>query len=326
MAGKHFAIVGDGLASVAAIYNIARDLPPSRETVLNVTVIGPNAGDEDWGLGPAYSTPGKLNVKTGAMGFTSFTEDVHPWLKPEGFLTWLNDPQGFVALQEKKKEQARKNGEETIEFEDITPKLDANGNIPEESKFSKDSYLPRRLYGLYIGSVRELVKEYAEDRGVQVKFEQAQAIDADMVGNDEAIKITLSNGETVTADALGLATGNGKILSRVNAPDEKARERIMQNPWGNIPHEVKQEAKNVVMLGTGATTVDKIMELDEAGFFKRGGKVTCLSNHAFLPLSHAENIKPVSDEFKKDLAALKKKARNYSVTICSICEETRHRT
>lgn len=175
MAGKHFAIVGDGLASVAAIYNIARDLAPSRETVLNVTVIGPNAGDEDWGLGPAYSTPGKLNVKTGAMGFTSFEKDVHEWLKPEGFLTWLKDEKGFGAL-----------GEEAAEFT----------NIPRP--FSKDSYLPRRLYGLYIGSVRELVKEYAEDRGVQVKFEQAQAIDADMVGNDEAIKITLSNRKTVT--------------------------------------------------------------------------------------------------------------------------------
>lgn len=292
-------IIGDGIASLAGIYNIARRLPVpesgNTEPTVNIDIIGPAAGSNDWGKGPAYTSPGVLNGKTETIGLTSLREadNVHKWMTHKGFLTWLEDDEGYPAmLRGEKGERLRQEAEK---YKDLSEKF-ALGR----------SYLPRRLNGLYIEAIREIVEQEAKNKGVTLHTHQTKALDIDIDTAQSQASVILENGEAVRADLVLDASGTGPLLV-ANVPGMETlgeNKAIVKNPWTDLPQSLKESNGTIVIFGTGLSFVDKAMELDEAGYFNRGGKVIAVSNHAFIPQPHATVKTKLPHTFLPDMERL----------------------
>jgi len=299
---KNVLIVGDGLASLAGVYNTVRQ----GKGQLEINVIGPKAGSAEWGKGPVYSSPGDLNVSTEKMGFTSLKEgEVHPWMTADGFLKWLNDDKnGYHSLL--RGEKGGRLQEKAREFAEYG------------GKFKKGTLLPRRLEGLYLEILQEIVKEEAAKKDVKLNFIQEKAVDGDLMkggGKAVGIEIILESGEKIQGDLLFDATGNilpkplSEIVPVYDSPGGlSAKDLIIENPWTVLPEDAKTAGGTIMLFGTGLTAVDKFKELVQAGHLHRGGKVVMVSNHSFIPLPHASADETLSEadlkKFDEDLKAL----------------------
>lgn len=140
-------------------------------------------------------------------------------------------------------------------------------NYPERAE--PDDFAPRRLYGLYVKD--RLAEVEAAHPGLIHRFTgRAIAIDGTTVA--------LSDGRTVAADAVVLATGNP-------APRTASGQgRVIGDPWGKGALEVIEPDDDIVIIGTGLTMVDMVLWLDGRGW---RGRATALSRRGLLPRSHA---------------------------------------
>lgn len=146
------------------------------------------------------------------------------------------------------------------------------------------AFVPRMLYGEYLESrLRQAAQGHGERLTIQVG--RVSSIDPHPAGG---FVLHLGDGSTLDADAVMLAMGH---LSP-NAPHrdlDALGDSYINDPWapGAIDSIDRDEA--VLILGSGLTMLDVVVDLDRRG---HRGKITSLSRRGLLPRSHRAQDTP----------------------------------
>jgi uncharacterized NAD(P)/FAD-binding protein YdhS len=151
---------------------------------------------------------------------------------------------------------------------------------PHISGTGEESYLPRRRYAEYLGSVLDDLLDGHTPAKVETVFDEAVAVDV----ADGRPAVRTREGRRLGADYVVLAVGHGAPstlpalepllgLGDVYAPD----------PWAPRALEGLSGAEPVLLVGAGLTAVDVLLSLDERG---HTGPVTAVSRHGLLPTGH----------------------------------------
>lgn len=131
-----------------------------------------------------------------------------------------------------------------------------------------NAFAPRRVYGLYVQDLLARAERDGPGRIERVTGEAA-AITEDCV--------RLADGRALTADQIVLATGNP-------APQNaEAGAGVIPDAWAPGALNVVRPADDVVILGSGLTMIDVVLELEDRGWT---GRVTAISRRGLLPRSH----------------------------------------
>ena len=142
-------------------------------------------------------------------------------------------------------------------------------------------FLPRSLYGDYVASqLREAINSYPD---------KLQCIQGEVIALKHAGSLTevlLSSGHTPIAGkvvfALGhFAPGGLPFLGKIGSS------RYISNPWSADTAVDLRQDKNVLLIGSGLTSVDVVLQLRAHGF---DGTVHILSRRGLLPLSHKATV------------------------------------
>ena len=120
------------------------------------------------------------------------------------------------------------------------------------------SFLPRAVYGRYIQAVLdEAVHTGGEQRLQWVKDE---ALRVSPTG-DGTLNVALESGRVVRADAVVLALGNCPPGDPFAAWDAKAGTRYFLNPWSHSTFKDVENSGDILLVGSGLTSVDVAVEL-----------------------------------------------------------------
>jgi uncharacterized NAD(P)/FAD-binding protein YdhS len=146
----------------------------------------------------------------------------------------------------------------------------------------KERFAPRRVYGEYLHS---LFLWHATSLAMAKEFclKRVCGRVADIAVNGEQATVTLDDGKTLSADKIVLALGNQPPanfrLPGLNVESPK----YIANPWRNWEIKLPSPDRDLIVVGTGLTTVDVILTLQD---LKWQGKIWAVSRHGLMPLSH----------------------------------------
>jgi uncharacterized NAD(P)/FAD-binding protein YdhS len=143
-------------------------------------------------------------------------------------------------------------------------------------------YLPRRLFGQYASWV---LQEEIERYPGQLTHVQDEALGLNRVNLDGAgdVTIRLRSGASVHASQVVLALGNFPPGEPRLPGKTEHSQRYVGNPWAGRAMRDAEQDQNVLLIGSGLTSVDVAIELRERGF---AGTVHMLSRRGLLPQSH----------------------------------------
>jgi uncharacterized NAD(P)/FAD-binding protein YdhS len=149
-------------------------------------------------------------------------------------------------------------------------------------------FLPRRLYGQYIESVLgERVRSYPG----RLSWRQGEAVA--LRSGQAGFEIVLHSGDAIEADFVVLALGNFPPAD-LQIPGKQSGSRCyVSNPWA--PDAFSQVPSNgqVLLIGSGLTSVDALLTLRARGF---RGTVHMLSRHGLLPQAHVDGLPPAQGQ------------------------------
>lgn len=141
------------------------------------------------------------------------------------------------------------------------------------------SFLPRRFYGRYVSS---LLEETTRRRGVE-NFRWIQGEVTSFVRQRSHVTIQLKDGSTLVAETVVLAMGNSPP-GNLNIPGlSEDSERYAPSPWSAEALDGIPENGNVLLIGSGLTSVDVAVALKSEGF---AGHIHILSRRGLLPRIH----------------------------------------
>lgn len=171
-------------------------------------------------------------------------------------------------------------------------------DVPEAEL--RETYLPRRVYGDYL---RGLLQHYARpvDPGSRVEL---VPLDAEVLALEPAGAVTrlrLADGTSLDADKVVLATGNESPADLPGHATVATHPAWCANPWLDWESRIPSSG-DIVLLGTGLTTVDAIITLLALGW---RGTIHAVSRHGLLPESHFKGVDdPLFPPANIDLATL----------------------
>jgi len=161
--------------------------------------------------------------------------------------------------------------------------LAANGHAPG-SDFAK-SFVPRRLYGDYLcAQLEPLLKTGA----VEARHGEARKIEKTGAGYD----VVVSDGDRIHADIVLLCLGN---QPPADIPSIEPKTYFVRDVWAPGALARLEDARNVLVLGTGATAIDTVLDLHHRGMKQ---KITMVSRRGLLPLA---DVVAVRDEHPLDV-------------------------
>jgi uncharacterized NAD(P)/FAD-binding protein YdhS len=141
----------------------------------------------------------------------------------------------------------------------------------------RDSFMPRRVYGQYVGAILREVETTGAGR-LQWLHDEAVMLDRGTRGAE----IRLRSGERVIADKVVLALGNLPPGDPA-VPGLNGSSRYVSYPWSPAAVEGVGSEKEVLLIGSGLTAVDIAVAL-RAREFK--GVIHILSRRGLLPHPH----------------------------------------
>jgi uncharacterized NAD(P)/FAD-binding protein YdhS len=141
------------------------------------------------------------------------------------------------------------------------------------------SFLPRRVYGQYVGSlVDEVIGHNPAGRLEWIEGEVAS-----LAHDRSKVLVQLKNGRTLVAHALVLAVGNHPPAN-LNIPGlSKDARRYVCSPWPEGALRDLPKNAEVLLAGSGLTSVDVAVALKSEGFT---GHIHFLSRHGLMPQTH----------------------------------------
>ena len=137
------------------------------------------------------------------------------------------------------------------------------------------TFAPRAIFGQYIQSLPAGISG----------LERLQAEVVEYRENNQGAVLTLSDGSTLAADRVVLATGNFDPAPLPGISSAAATQGIYaHNAWVPATYTDLDENAPVTLIGSGLTAVDVLLRLRELG---HRGVVTAVSRHGVLPQRHA---------------------------------------
>jgi uncharacterized NAD(P)/FAD-binding protein YdhS len=147
----------------------------------------------------------------------------------------------------------------------------------------RERFVPRMIYGDY---VKSLLHHYIS-ANTEVSTEFVQGTVTDIEEKVMGGIIHLSDGSRIKADRVVLATGNELPAELPGAETLAEHPGWVANPWIGWEKNLPIHGGEIVVLGTGLTTVDAVITLRSLGW---QGKVHAVSRHGWLPESHFRGI------------------------------------
>lgn len=150
---------------------------------------------------------------------------------------------------------------------------------------SESSYLSRKLYGQYIDSI---LQSTVSNLPAFITFEKLtdEALSIKLIQDQTKAVIKLASGEVVVADKVVLATGNFSPQTPSGISQSiAASERYVNNPWQRAGADYATTGGEALLIGTGLTMIDKVMELVHSGF---KGNIYAVSRHGLIPRAHSK--------------------------------------
>ena len=154
-----------------------------------------------------------------------------------------------------------------------------------DSSIQAGTYVSRRVYGEYL----QHVLRTAETRAVsEAALERVVGEVRDVVaGPGGGATVVFADGGRRGADAVVLALGN---YSPADPPAEGgdfyASTRYVRDPWIRGSLDAIREGESVLMLGTGLTMMDIVLDLASRGVRR---PLRAVSRHGLLPHAHVES-------------------------------------
>lgn len=149
----------------------------------------------------------------------------------------------------------------------------------------RESFMPRRVYGDYL---RSLAQHYARPvdprRGAEFTQLNDEVLALEPAG--AGARLRLASGATLDADKVVLATGNEPPADLPGQDTVATHAAWCANPWMDWESRVPSSG-DIVLLGTGLTTVDAIVTLLALGW---RGTIHAVSRHGLLPESHFKGV------------------------------------
>lgn len=150
----------------------------------------------------------------------------------------------------------------------------------------RKTFMPRRVYGDY---VRSLSQAYAGpvDRRSRVEFELIDDEAVELSPDGDGARILLAGGRSFVADKVLLATGNEPPADVPGSDSVPGHPAWCANPWLDWAAQLPAPSENIVLLGTGLTSVDAIVTLLALDW---RGTIHAVSRHGLLPQSHFKGV------------------------------------
>jgi uncharacterized NAD(P)/FAD-binding protein YdhS len=141
-----------------------------------------------------------------------------------------------------------------------------------------DDFLPRALYGKYIFSQFHGAIQAHPDK---IRCIQDDCVSLERLGG--VAKLGLGSGRTVTAGKVILALGHFPPCDLFLPGKTSDSSRFVSNPWSQNSCSDLKSDDSVLLIGSGLTSVDAVIELRARGF---EGTIHILSRRGLLPKSH----------------------------------------
>jgi len=171
-------------------------------------------------------------------------------------------------------------------------------DVPEAGL--RETFLPRRVYGDYLRSLAQHYARPVDPRcGVEFTERAAEVLALEPAGS--GARLRLADGTTLEADKVVLATGNEPPAELPGHDTVATHAAWCANPWMDWESRIPTSG-DIVLLGTGLTTVDAIITLFALGW---RGTIHAVSRHGLLPESHFKGVDdPLFPPANVDLATL----------------------
>jgi uncharacterized NAD(P)/FAD-binding protein YdhS len=173
-----------------------------------------------------------------------------------------------------------------------------------------DEFAPRSDYGEYLGELLKLVE--TSSRIHTVNRVAQEAIDIER-GANGIFTVTLSNGSVLVADACVLALGNIPRHSLGKTLDAS----VFLPPFSAESYAQISGVKEILIIGSGLTAVDVILESEAKGFI---GEYTVISRHGRFPLPHEENTSGLTVQLPNEWFSL-----GSTTKLCAMMRSESHR-
>lgn len=164
-------------------------------------------------------------------------------------------------------------------------------------------FVPRLAYGQYL---RELLVEALSAAPDRIRIIPTEAVSTD--ARDDHTRVVLADGQEIVAGTVVLALGNfapSVPEALVGLPPSV----LVADPWQGVIDAVARTSGDVLLLGTGLTTIDVALALDAAG---HRGTITALSRRGLRPTVHDEetaNVAVVAQPFARGSRLLREVRR-----------------
>lgn len=136
-------------------------------------------------------------------------------------------------------------------------------------------FAPRAVFGRYVQSLLSATPE--------VKHQLALVADAHVIGDQ--VKLHLTDGTTLIADAVAVAVGNFNPAPLRGVSEETVQAgSYCHSAWEESTYANLAQDAPVVLIGSGLTSVDVLLRLRENG---HRGRVIAISRHGIFPNRHA---------------------------------------
>ena len=150
------------------------------------------------------------------------------------------------------------------------------------SSVQHSDFLPRGVYGQYIDSLLNDVRtrcsggafEWVQDEVVSVCREASR------------LKLRLQSGQELVAQFVVLATGNNKSTTLKVPGLSASSKRYVSSGWSNHSWKGIPQTGNVLLIGSGLTSVDVAVALRSEGFV---GGIHIVSRHGLIPQVHRQS-------------------------------------
>lgn len=142
-------------------------------------------------------------------------------------------------------------------------------------------FLPRRLYRDY---VLDLLQQVQQERTGGPKFEHVRGEATDIETRRDGATVHVEGAESLVVDKVALALGNfpPRDPPIANRTALESR-RYVRNPWDLGVLDSVSRSDPVFLIGTGQTTVDLAVALNERA---HEGRIVALSRRGLLPMAH----------------------------------------
>jgi uncharacterized NAD(P)/FAD-binding protein YdhS len=148
-----------------------------------------------------------------------------------------------------------------------------------EAPYGPTSFVPRSLYGDYLSGIATEAQAAAPDR-----WRHVRTFALEVRQEHDGVRVTCSNGDTIQADSLVVASGNASPAAWSNVSLEAQRSRrFFNSAWDQGAIAPGSPDETVLLLGMGLTAVDAVFGLRSSG---HRGTIYMVSRRGLLPHEH----------------------------------------